>query len=141
MGKHSRDKGKGFEQLVANAYRKQWKEATVRRSLQAHRPYEPDVVVEAHPLASRFWTECQHADDPNPLTKLAQAERDISKLAVPIPVRLPLVVWRKSGSRTVYVTTRMWVLDAITGRVNSMAAWRDLVVTLDFEKWLVALGA
>lgn len=140
MGKHQRDKGKAFEQLVADAYRKAWPGATVRRSLQAHRPYEPDVVVEAHTLGERFWTECQHADDPTPLTKLAQAERDIAALNKSGP-RYPLVVWRRSGSRTVHMTTRIWVMDAIVGRPHGMEGWRDLVVTLDFTAWLKALGA
>ncbi len=138
MGKHQRDKGKGFEQLVADAYRQAWPTATVRRSLQAHRAYEPDVVIEAHPLGSRFWTECQHADAPTPLVKLAQAERDIA--ACNRTNYLPLVVWRKSGSRTVNVTTRMWVIEALAGRPHHMEVWKDLVVTLDFEEWLAALS-
>jgi hypothetical protein len=140
MGKHSRDKGRSFEQLVATAYRRQWKEATVRRALQAHRAFEPDVVVEGHALGARFWTECQHADSPEPLVKLAQAERDINRLNTNV-VRLPLVVWRRSGSRTVQLTTRLWVLDSIAGRSHHMADWQGLVVTLDFHAWLAALGA
>lgn len=140
MGAHQRNKGRSFEQLVADAYRKRWPAATVRRSLQAHQPYEPDVVIEGHPLGARFWTECQHADSPAPLTKLAQAERDITKLNSSQP-RLPLVVWRKSGSRTVNVTTRMWCLDALAGRQHHMEAWGLLTVTLDFDEWLIALGA
>lgn len=145
MGKHSRTKGRSFEQLVANAYRKRWPlDCTVRRSLQSDRAYEPDVVVEGHHLGCRFWTECNHADDPQPLVKLAQAERDLavaSKTWSPKGGYLPLVVWRKSGSRVIHVTTRMWVLQELGGHPARMEGWSDLVVTMDFQAFLHALGA
>lgn len=145
-GAHSRTKGHTFERLVADAYRKAWPTAQVRRSLQAHQPFEPDVVVEgleaAHP-AQLLWTECQHADAPTPNGKLAQAERDLAALSLPPGHRrrLPVVVWRKSGSKTVNMTTRMWVMDSFAGREHHMESWQSLVVTLDFYEWLTALSA
>lgn len=142
MGKKSRTKGRSFEQLVADVYRTQWPAAVVRRSLQAHRAYEPDVVVEDHRLGQRLWTECQHADASTPLQKLAQAERDILALNRPTgPRLLPIVVWRSTGSRTVSLTTRLWVLEELGGHADvHMEEWGQLVVTVDFHKWLKALG-
>lgn len=152
MGKHSRDKGINFEQLIATAYRERWPGVTVRRSEQAHRPFEPDVVVDHHPFGSRLWTECQHADDPTPLRKLAQAERDIGAAmerqgagpdltAIAANHLYPIVVWRQSCSRVINMTTRMWVIERISGKNEHMEAWKDLVVTLHFQSWLAALGA
>jgi hypothetical protein len=148
VGKHSRTKGRAFEQLVANQYRERWPEATVRRSLQAHRPYEPDVVVE-HPAGgspSRLWTECQHADAPQPLLKLAQAERDIlaaekAGRGEPVPgcLWLPVVVWRKSGSSTVYATCRLGVLMCLTGNVGVATLRPSLVVTVAFADLVAAI--
>lgn len=138
MGKKSRTKGRSFEQLVADAYRTQWPTAVVRRSLQAHRAFEPDVVVEDHRLGSQLWTECQHADASTPLQKLAQAERDLEKVNRKY---LPIVVWRSTGSRVVNLTTRLWVLEELGGRPDlHMQEWGQLVVTCDFHKWLKALG-
>lgn len=150
MGKHSRDKGINFEQLIATAYRERWPGVTVRRSEQAHRPFEPDVVIDHHPFGTRLWTECQHADDPTPLRKLAQAERDILAMmerkgfADPAAVAqtvYPIVVWRQSGCRSINMSTRVWVLEKISGNDKHMPVWCDLVVTLDFRSWLAALGA
>lgn len=150
MGKHSRDKGIDFEQLVATAYRERWPGVTVRRSEQAHRPFEPDVVIDHHPFGSRLWTECQHADDPRPLVKLLQAERDIlAAIERGRPDQTsgddgrlyPIVVWRRSGARVISLTTRMWVVHAISGNIRAMDGWKDLVVTMDFRSWLAALGA
>lgn len=150
MGKHSRDKGIDFEQLVATAYRDRWPGFNVRRSEQAHRPFEPDVVVDHHPFGSRLWTECQHADIPSPLKKLAQAERDIlaalgrKGFADPdaaIHTIYPIVVWRRTAGRVISMTTRMWVIESISGKTTHMGGWQDLVVTMDFRSWLAVLGA
>lgn len=143
MGKHSRTKGRSFEQLIATQYRMRWAAATVRRSLQAHRPYEPDVVIEGDDVPAwvrALWTECQHADAPQPLVKLAQAERDILKAEAagrgePVPghLWLPIVVWRKSGAGVVNVTARLGVvLDLIGGETTR----HSLVITLPFAEFL-----
>jgi hypothetical protein len=149
MGKTSRVKGRSFEQLIANLYRDRWPVATVRRSLQAHKPFEPDVVVQ-HPtcvLINALWTECQHADAPAPLTKLAQAERDIQR-ALDNGRRpqhgqyLPIVVWRKTGAAEVRVTSRLWVVDQLVVDVALEApllrglGCDQLVVTASFEEFL-----
>jgi len=144
-----RSKGRSFEQLVADAYRTAMPAAVIRRSLQAHQPFEPDVVVE-HPVShalSRLWTECQHANEPAPLVKLAQAERDIIVAGGP---RLPVVVWRKTRGKTVQVTTRIWVLGALGLAYPlelelelelELGKWTTLVVTVDFYEWLALISS
>lgn len=148
MGAHQRRKGRSFEQLVADEYRQAWPQLTVRRAWQAHKAHESDVVIDGHPVLSKLWTECNHADAPNPLDKLAQAERDIYALPGAGPAytsdrtrslpRYPVVVWRKSASRIINVTTRLWVLDDLAGR-ESAPALRSLVVTVAFDEWLSAI--
>jgi hypothetical protein len=128
-----RTKGHTFERLIANAYRKRWPDAVVRRSQQSHKAHEPDVVVEDVPL----WTECNHATNANPMAKLLQAERDTADVTETI---WPVVVWRKTGSRTINATMRMRTLAALTGYLNRLI-WSstppvDLVVTVDFADWL-----
>lgn len=107
------------------------------------------MVVEHHPLGARLWTECNHADNPNPLVKLVQAERDIKAvynvrhldpLVEDLPPAYPMVVWRKSGGRAIQLTTRLWVLEDMHGTVRPLPVWSMLVVTLDFYAWLAALG-
>ena len=162
MGKLSRTKGRSFEQDIATLYRERWSEATVRRSLQAHQPYEPDVVIE-HPdqvVVSAIWSECQHAAKPTPLLKLAQAERDI-KIAVskgrspgmmptasgPVPHPwLPFAIWRRSGARgkgSVQVTTRLWAWQALlsghSGSGHLDPRIEQIVITLDFADWLSSI--
>lgn len=152
MGKSQRIKGRAFEQLIATAYRERWPEAVVRRSLQAHQPYESDVVVE-HPDLPRvaaMWTECQHAAKPAPLIKLAQAERDADKAKSvgcypSTPVMggrhpwLPVVVWRKSGAAQVNATMRHWVWATLAGIVHEPAGLDRVVITLDFRDFMSAV--
>lgn len=152
MGTHSRNKGRSFEQLIANLYRNRWPAATVRRSLQAHRPHEPDVVVEhpGVPWVRALWTECQHADTPQPLVKLAQAERDIlaaerAGRGEPVPghLWLPVVVWRQSGASVVHATTRLGILLLLTNGdravVTAATPRPSLVVTMAFADLLAAI--
>lgn len=159
MGKLSRRKGRSFEQLIATCYRETWPAAKVRRSLQAHKPYEPDVVIEpASNLpawVTALWTECQHAQDPTPLDKLAQAERDIAEFNVNRPstvrghARVPIVVWRKHGSSTINLTTRLKWLHVTTTKPDRFApdlapllpGAQDMVITLDFDLWLELIGS
>lgn len=135
MSARSRAYGHGFERLIARAYRAKWPDATVRRALQAHSAYEPDVVVEGLSL----WTECSCGSSVSPLKKLAQAERDVERCMERAPgtVLYPVVVWRNKGERTVWVTMRLWVLDgSVLGERWPYSPESNLVVTLDFERWL-----
>ncbi len=133
-GAGRRNKGHSFERLIATAYRKRWPDRVVRRSIQSHQAFEPDVVVEGVPL----WTECQHATNASPLVKLAQAERDVRSVTEPI---YPVVVWRKTGGRTINVTMRLGSMlsmvvadDEVCLKVDT-EHWNH-VITLDFDEWL-----
>lgn len=115
-GKLARTKGRAFEQEIARRYRALWPKATVRRALQAHKAYEPDVVVEGLNL----WTECQDASDPNPVAKLTQAVRDMGRAQergfIPEGMRVyPVVVWHKKGERAEWATFRLADLMALAG--------------------------
>jgi hypothetical protein len=154
MGKLSRRKGKTFEQHVATAYRLLWPDAEVRRSLQAHKPYEPDVVV-VHPRlpwVTALWTECQHAKESTPKLKLQQAERDVEewrkRQTEKHHARLPIVVWKTHGSGTVQLTTRLWVLVQMTTKPDRFPPLllphlvdgaEDTVITTDFNSWITLI--
>lgn len=131
MGKLSRTKGHAHERAVAAAIRARFPHLTVRRSLQSHQAFEPDVVVEGVPL----WLECFCGAKPNPLAKLAQAERDVERFTTPM---YPAVVWRKSGSQTTYATMRLETLLCTMG-MGALVTMPELVVTVEFDGWLCAL--
>lgn len=139
-GSASRLKGKVFEREVATAYRSKWPRATVRRALQSHAAFEPDVVIEgdAPGVALALWTECQHAAKPTPLAKLEQAERDVSR-AKDAGIWFPIVVWRKHGERRTQATMRMLTLSALDLVDGVATGTETLVVTMDFDEFLEAL--
>lgn len=128
MSAHSRDKGRAFEQLIVRAFKKRWPDRVIRRGKQSHHADEPDVVIEG----SSLWIETFHSSVTSPLKKLAQAERDIARGGVHW---WPVVVWRKTGGRTIQATMRVIALVATTGG-EFWGGGNDLVVTLDFEDWL-----
>lgn len=137
-GLRSRRKGHDFERYVADLYRETWPSATVRRSSQGDGAHEPDVVVEgdAPHVIRRLWSECQHAAVPTPLIKLTQAERDVA--ASPTKVGIPIVVWRKTGNRTSYVTTRLWTFFAL-GLATVAIDAEEMTVTIDLAEFLAAM--
>jgi hypothetical protein len=108
MGKTSRTKGRAFEQLVANMCRAAFPGRTVRRGKQSHLADEPDVVVEGVPL----WIECQHADRATPAKKMEQAVKDSYAQFHKLPP-IPVVVWRRTGSREVLATIRLGDLSIV----------------------------
>ena len=127
MGLLQREKGKRFERLVADLLRKAMPGCTVRRSLQAHRAYEPDVVVEGSPL----WLELTHGKAPDPEAKLRQAERDAERSGtVRWKEPIPLVVWRRHGERSIRATLRLGSLLRLHGIETTTTG---PVVTLAFE--------
>jgi len=151
MAKKSTTKGKVFERRIATALREQWPNAVVRRASQADRADNPDVLVEAGPpVLSRLWLELQDARAPTPTDKLKQAERDVARwqsTRMPSVPRLPVVVWHKLAERTIWVTTRMWVLDVLR-RVDILRdrdEWaggdRECRLEWDDFVWLVQLYA
>ncbi len=89
----------------------------------------------------RLWIECNHADDPNPRTKLAQAVRDIARAKAKGrgDRDLPWVVWRETGCRQVWVTTEARVLYEIEGFSQGCAPG-DYMVTISWEDAVRLLG-
>jgi hypothetical protein len=133
MGALQRTKGHNFERDIAALYRRRWPTATVRRSLQSHAAFEPDVVIEGDvpDVVARLWTECQCSNNPTPLVKLEQAERDCAKSTETL---YPVVVWRKSGSRTTYATCRLDTLVELFG--DSRVSGGHFVVTVALDDLL-----
>lgn len=139
MSKLSRTKGGVFERRIARELREAMPRATVRRSQQAERAYEPDVVVEgcAPTIARRLWLELTDSRTPSPLDKLAQAERDTAGHTRP-PCPLCLVVWHRTGAKSVQVTARLGVLcEVLGGDPTPVAGWLAVPVTVD---WLQVLA-
>jgi len=133
-GAMSRNKGARFERQL----RAHWPDAMVRRSSQAHSAHQSDVYIAGGPpLLARLWIEAQDARQPTPLAKLEQAEGDIDGLALPERGRLPIVVWHRLGERTIQVTTRLWVLDAVRSALRRVD---DSMVTMSLPDFLALLG-
>lgn len=147
MSKLSRTKGVEFEQRIARDLRGVLPRATVHRSSQADRAYAPDVVIDGDvpPLVRRLWLECQDSRQPSPLDKLAQAERDTAHHSVATP--LPIVVWHKTGSRTVNVTLRNgeWLHLLFNAApqiaVGGTCGEIGIPITLDWDHFLDVLKA
>lgn len=134
MSKLSRTKGKVFERQVARQLGKLWPGATVHRSSQADRAYHADVVIEgdAPMLALRLWLELNDARDPQPLKKLAQAERDIAAIhwfKRPHSA-LPVVVWHRLAERTVWATMRASTLCVLLRAAPDQTTLNEALVAM-----------
>lgn len=161
-GKRSAAKGPSFERLIASKLREVYdpprlveecqvaakarqtavlrelhKRSRVRRSDQGRGAQEPDLVVIGCPC----WLELNHANDPRPLAKLAQAERDTIATESPL---WPVVVWQKTRSKTINVTMRTWTLwqfgclPSDQGRLPDEAIG-NAVITTDLVAFLAML--
>lgn len=143
MSKMQRTKGKRFEQQIAARLRAEWPTTVVRRASQAERADNPDVFVEGGPrVLEQLWLELQDARAPTPLSKLEQAERDTYNWAatrsgamrgLSHEYRLPVVVWHKLAERTVWVTTRLQVVDYLRGFEGPR---HSTVVTLEWSAFV-----
>jgi hypothetical protein len=149
-----REKGKRFERDIAARLREVFPATDVRRSSQADRAANSDVVITGEPLLERLWLELQDARDPTPLAKLQQAERDIAVARrTDVNYRLPIVIWHRIRERASQVTTRLWVLDEIRRRPNGGAFqelaehgpldvdFHEAAVTLDLDAFIAILKA
>jgi hypothetical protein len=123
LGRRSRNKGKAFELVVRDQIRAAMPHVanlTVRRSLQAERAWDADLIVEGDGNLPAWllslWLECEHANEPDPRAKLAQARRDVARYTARTGrSRLPLVVWRRTRSRSVHASTDMASLMSLVG--------------------------
>lgn len=142
MGLMQRTKGKVFERAIAAQVRERWPGVIVRRASQAERADNPDVFAEGHSVLDRLWLELQDAKAPTPIAKLEQAERDVEafhgKRVSGSPRRVPVVVWHKLASRTIWVTARLWVINNLAGWVSGpkASAVGRQVVTLELDDFL-----
>lgn len=138
-GRTSVQKGKAFERRVAAEIRAAvagpYPAADVRRSSQADRAGNSDVHVDGHPVLSALWLELTDARAPDPLAKLAQAERDVAAAG---GGRWPVVVWHRLGARSTQATLRLetllWALGEDDPRIPRDAL--ATVVELDWHEFL-----
>ncbi len=150
IGRRSRRKGKAHELVVRDAFmgsalKREYPGLFVRRSSQAERAFEADVIIEGEGLPQwlrDLWLECQHAKDPDPKAKLEQAERD-ARLALQRTGRdrRPFVVWRKQGARVLWLTCRLHQLVELFGATLPGAAFRAGLTAPAFQLVTIELGA
>jgi len=136
MGMKSRRKGRKFEQDIAKFFRGLFPGAEVRRSWQAFTAWNSDVVVEGPGVPEKvkqLWLECNDALEPDPIKKLEQAERDVLKAKCGL--RIPVVIWHKTGTRGIKVTTRLRWLTYLSGITHPGQAVTggNAVITLTME--------
>ncbi len=148
LGRRSKAKGSNFEREVKNQLitllGPMYPNLIVRRSLQAERAYESDVVVEGDGIPQRIldiWFECNHSNDPNPLLKLAQAVRDTDIASKHSGRRrMPAVVWRKTRSHTdnvtIYIGDLLRVAGCFSPSVSDSEATTRTIVTLDWMSFM-----
>lgn len=147
LGRMKRTKGRAYEQAIARMLRARWPHVEVRRATQSERAYESDVFITGEPRLERLWLELQDARHPNPLLKLAQAERDCGYATatergvrgvrgVLALDRQPVVVWHKLRERTIHVTTRAWVFDELRNSPSS----DNTVITMELGAFLDVVG-
>lgn len=139
-GRQRRRKGGDFERKVARLIRKKYPTATTRRSEQAARAYEPDVVIEGDaPFAARrLWLELEDSRKPSPRTKMQQARRDISQAyKFTAPDRAPAVVWHPYRKRTIYVTIALSDAASFGGMAGKYSSdVYDPDITMSLEDFL-----
>jgi len=142
MGAMQRRKGKEYERAVALILRSAFPAADVRRTSQADRAGNSDVIVTGSPLLEQLWLELNDARAPNPLAKLEQAERDIELAAPSNRIRrLPVVIWHRIRERSHQVTTRLWVLDSLRAVPPAPCDGAAVVVTMELQEFIGLLGA
>lgn len=159
MSRMQREKGKVFERKIAAQLREVMPRATIHRSSQADRAYDPDVVIygDAPWLGMRLWLELTDGRAPDPAAKLDQAENDarlnvertpgIKKSAAAVfDCWLPVVVWHRLGERRIWATMRLVTLNDIflgerwgSQPVIVTCPWRDILERLRFCDGIAAI--
>lgn len=143
MSLMQRTKGKVFEREVARTLRGLVAVVdgryTVQRASQAERAYRSDLFFEPTGMLRggmlpALWLELTHAENPNVLEKLDQAEEDAERAG---GRRFPFVVWRRNRTRTTQVTGRLdKLMELVQGRSDAV---RGYVVTLDLVDFMDVL--
>jgi len=148
-GKLARSKGRSFEQKIARLLRERFPKATVRRALQSHRAYEPDLVIEGavSEVVSNLWLELTTGRKAHLIVgqKMEQAHRDISrahKKSVEASRRIPVVIWHRMREQQVWATLSLRDLFILGGAVQTLLTVgivEEAPVTLHLEDFLALL--
>lgn len=150
LGRRSRSKGKSFELVVRDAilfaFRDSGLTMTIRRSSQAERAYDSDVVVVGDQLPdflADVWWECQHSKQPDPPTKYEQAVRDCEVFYDRTRrCRWPVVVWRKHGERTLWLTTELGTIVSLLGNPSTtVGRQQKILATVRLDEFLEQLAS
>ena len=144
MGLRSRRKGCEAELVVRDRFLAAFpmlQQLTVRRSSQAERAFESDLIIEGPNVPdwlTRLWVECEHANVPDPAKKYAQAQRDadINRIRMGRD-RTPIVCWRKTASRTIWLSTGLLHLTSLLGFAQAPS---NVLVTIELDEVLMLLA-
>lgn len=149
IGRRSRRKGKKFElvvrdhmllHLVTPAFNGN---LVIRRSSQAERAWDADLIIEGSNLPEwllGLWVECEHANDPDPWAKLAQAIRDAGAATLRSGrQRTPVVVWRRTGERALWLSTYVPWLNELLGHPTPTDGHWQILVTVRLDEVLTRL--
>jgi hypothetical protein len=125
MSKMSRTKGANFERALAKLLRPLWPNAA--RGLRQTRKGSECCDVEGTP----FWVEAKHHNRVDRAAAYRQAEADADG-------RTPVVIWRETGARTIWVTMSAADLVRIANRYGPAIApvAEDVLVTMKLEGWM-----
>ncbi len=151
-GRRSRVKGKEFERAVAEQlcmvlFCSRFEGTLViRRSSQAERAYEADLIIEAQHAPSwllDMWVECENAKVPQTASKMEQSIRDAANATLRTGrQRTPVVIWREAGTRTFWFTTHHSWLDELLGNtISADHPGHGLMVTAELHSVLRKLRA
>lgn len=124
-GRRNREKGKEFERHVAANMDMILCDPrfngtlVIRRSSQAERAYEADLIIEAQNAPDwllNIWVECENSKAPDPKAKMEQAIRDAATATLRTGrQRTPVVCWREAGTRCLWLSTYVSWLDELLG--------------------------
>jgi len=147
MGLRSRRKGCAFELVVRDRILSAFKAVpalTVRRSSQAERAYESDLIIEGPHVPKHLgelWVECEHANKPNPSKKFEQGCRDALRYEERMELaRVPVVCWRATGDRTIWLSTSLANVNYMFGGTSLPYFGSHLLVTTALDEALAALA-
>jgi len=129
-GRKSRSKGRRFERQIATALRERFPELaeSIRRSIQSRQAEESDVTG-----IPGLWLECQHATEPTPSKKLAQAIHDVSVAKVK---STPIAITHKTRAKGIFVHMRYSDLLKLTCVNGHTKEKLNMMVTITFNDFL-----
>lgn len=148
MGLKARRKGVKFELVVRDHLLEGLampsdSQLTIRRSSQAERAWDADLIIEcpgAPDWLTNLWVECEHANTPNPHAKMSQALRDAGAATMRTSrQRTPIVVWRKTGERTLCMSTHAGLFYELTTGTYPTGVATQILITCRLDDLLLGL--